>query len=798
MSNEHLFDNSITGSPQALLDRRCDRALTPRASHRTTHVVNRTRREGWELTALLDDAPRGSRRRITRERGTIRTTTKTLGLLLASRGFAEEVSGADLFVLALALADRESLEFERAVDVLVAAGLPEPRRRDRLIDRMAQSVRDRREDYALRRGRGSVHCDNCRNDLLGELLTRPTVRARLARIVEDAERASRTPARPAPPPPEPIAKPSSSPSPFPPPVVDEAPFLAAPVTFGALDRGALDALGGERASLAEVSLALRAHDLAVAEAFEDLLAPSVLVGVTSHAYQLETARRVLRVLRGRALLADEVGLGKTVEAILVLREYQLRGMAKRTLVVCPAALVPMWTGELRAKAGIEARTLDDAAFAADPAAFLAAPGVVVASLSKARTAKNAPMVQAAAWDMVVIDEAHHVKNRTSLAYKLVDGLRSRFLLLLTATPIETDLEEIYNLITLLRPGQFATPSEFRRQFVDKSDPTSPKNRERLRAILGEVMVRNTRARSGLALPPRYVTTACVEPSAPERALYDEIHAMLRRHGADGRARTVAKTLLLEAGSSVAAARATLDRIASSDTHAEALRRDAARARGLAGEALAVSSKGARLVEILREHGGFGLVFSRFRATQDALADLLGREGLRFERFAGGMSTAEKRAAIERFERDRCVLLATDVGGEGQNLQFCDLLVNFDLPWNPMAIEQRIGRLHRMGQKNEVAVWNLCARGTAEERLLDVLDRRLDLFKLVVGEMDMVLGNVEGEELEERLLSLYAEAANDVDLDRGFDALASELLEARTRYAGAKALDESLFGEDFEA
>ncbi len=163
-----------------------------------------------------------------------------------------------------------------------------------------------------------------------------------------------------------------------------------------------------------------------------------------------------------------------------------------------------------------------------------------------------------------------------------------------------------------------------------------------------------------------------------------------------------------------------------------------------------------------------------------------------------MTAAEKHASVERFRRDRSVLVATDVGGEGQNLQFCDLLVNFDLPWNPMLIEQRIGRLHRMGQTNEVTVWNLCSQGTAEQRLLDVLDRRLNLFQLVVGEMDMVLGNIEGEDLEERILGLYAGAADDRDLDAGFDGLARELLTARARYDGAKALDEALFGEDFEA
>jgi superfamily II DNA/RNA helicase len=146
-----------------------------------------------------------------------------------------------------------------------------------------------------------------------------------------------------------------------------------------------------------------------------------------------------------------------------------------------------------------------------------------------------------------------------------------------------------------------------------------------------------------------------------------------------------------------------------------------------------------------------------------------------------------------------VLVATDVGAEGQNLQFCQTLVNFDLPWNPAQIEQRIGRLHRMGQTGEVRVYNLCSKGTVEERVLDVLDRRLHLFELVVGEMDMVLGNLGDErDLEERILALYAESRSESEVTAGFDRIAEELAAARGRYEHSRALDEALFQRDFEA
>jgi superfamily II DNA or RNA helicase len=552
------------------------------------------------------------------------------------------------------------------------------------------------------------------------------------------------------------------------------------------------------ASLAEVSLALRGRLIAHASAFRELLGLTTLRGVEMLPYQIETVRRVLRVLRGRALLADEVGLGKTVEALMVLREYQLRGMVRRALILAPPALTRHWRGELESKAGIEALCTDDARFRDDPAGFWRERGVVIASLAIARSARHAPLVQAEQWDLVVVDEAHHLKNRATLAHRLVNGLKSRFLLLLTATPVETDLEEIFNLVTLLAPGQLTTPAEFRRAFVDPKDPSRPKDAERLRRLLGEVMVRNTRAQSGLALPPRFVETIAVDPLPEERAAYEEVVALLREHADSSQARLAAATLLLEAGSSPAAVLATLEKIASSATHDGALRADAGR---IAPRIRTVTRcrKLEALLRILGANPDPVLVFTRYRRTAEYVATAARALGLKAESFHGGMSSAERHAAVERFRAGARLLVATDVGAEGQNLQFCQTLVNFDLPWNPAQIEQRIGRLHRMGQTGEVRVFNLCSKGTVEDRVLDVLDRRLHLFELVVGEMDMVLGNLGDErDLEERILALYAESRSEGEVAAGFDRIANELAAARGLYERSRALDEALFQRDFEA
>lgn len=383
-----------------------------------------------------------------------------------------------------------------------------------------------------------------------------------------AKSTAKTAPRASPPAAEPIPEPMASPS--------------RAIEWSELDPSGLASLPARAPSvLAHGALVLDAHRFALAGQFEELLSPATLRAVDVHGYQHEAVLRVLRRMKGRAILADEVGLGKTIESIMVLREYQLRAMVRRAVVLVPPALVAQWTDELRARAGIEAHTVESMPDGDEARAqWMAQDGVFVLSTGWARTAKNAPLVRAPAWDLVMVDEAHHLKNRSTLAWQLVNTLRSRFLLLLTATPIESDLEELYNLVTLLRPGQFATPTAFRAQFVDSSNPTSPRNREQLKRSLADVMIRNTRAQSGLKLPPRLVTTQLVSISAPERELYDAIVAALRAYAEDASAKAITTTLLLEAGSSPHAIRATLEKMRSSAKQVSLLARLVRRSRQL--------------------------------------------------------------------------------------------------------------------------------------------------------------------------------------------------------------------------
>src|SRR5712691_910654 len=180
-----------------------------------------------------------------------------------------------------------------------------------------------------------------------------------------------------------------------------------------------------------------------------------------------------------------------------------------------------------------------------------------------------------------------------------------------------------------------------------------------------------------------------------------------------------------------------------------------------------------------------------------LAQLMREEGHPYVIFEGGMSGPEKDAAVERFRVEVPLLLCTESGGEGRNLQFCNTLINFDLPWNPMAIEQRIGRIDRIGQTREVFVFNLVTRGTFEEQLLALLDDKISMFELVVGEVGAILGGVEEErEFPDLVLDAWLDAT-EAGRAQAFDALGRRLDEARAQHEGAKALDEALFGQEFE-
>ena len=306
---------------------------------------------------------------------------------------------------------------------------------------------------------------------------------------KQADRPRKTDAKPASRPISSKAKPAAA-AKAPPPVPDLPRLdIALALTFELVDADAIQ-LSGAAPDPGWFRLRGELTQLGLVEGFDELLCLPALQGVEAHRYQIETVRKVLKQYRGRVLLADEVGLGKTVEAGMVLKEYMLRGMAERVLILVPAPLVGQWREEMAAKFGIDCATTHDALLRSDPEAFWAQPRVI-ASIATARRREHADLLAQRAYDVVVVDEAHHLRDQGSASYRLVNALQKRFLLLLSATPVQNSLLELYNLLTLLQPGIFRTQKDFRAAYMVPGKPREPVNRDRLRDLMRGVMVRNT-------------------------------------------------------------------------------------------------------------------------------------------------------------------------------------------------------------------------------------------------------------------------------------------------------------------
>jgi superfamily II DNA or RNA helicase len=530
------------------------------------------------------------------------------------------------------------------------------------------------------------------------------------------------------------------------------------------------------------------------KSYDELLCLPHLHGVDHYWYQVETARKVFKQFRGRVLLADEVGLGKTIEAGMILKEYILRGMVRRVLILTPASLVQQWREEMATKFGIEFVTSHDPLISRNADDFWARPRII-ASIAAARREPHREALSQQNFDLVIIDEAHHLKNRGSKNYKLVDELNKRFLLLLSATPVQNNLIEIYNLLTLLKPGIFKTEMEFRSIYMTPGKPRRPANREKLQSLMRDVMIRNTRSVVDVRLPARHAATIKVDPSPEERDCYEALSRLLRDLPPEWTVhhRLALHHILESAGSSPRAAHAALIHFLRNDPPKawhELARRYAALDRGAKTETL--------LLLLERNPSDKKIVFVRFRETLHLLGDACRSRGIPFATFEGGMSASEKDAAIDSFRDSIPLLLSTESGGEGRNLQFCNTMINFDLPWNPQRIEQRIGRIHRIGQNREVFIFNLAMRNTVEERLLRILDEKINMFELVVGEIQSILGELEEDREFAGLVFSAWIAQTEESRQEAFDRLTEQLLAAKQSYQTAKALDDEIFGEEFEA
>ena len=567
-----------------------------------------------------------------------------------------------------------------------------------------------------------------------------------------------------------------------------------------------------------------------------------------------------------AILADEVGLGKTIEAGLVLAQKWTEGK-RRILVITPANLRKQWSQEIEEKfflpTGIlEARNYNKLKKDGTHRPFEQSH-IVICSYQFA--ARHAEELMTIPWDLVVIDEAHRLRNvyrpDNRIGRTLKAALANVPKVLLTATPLQNSLMELYGLVSLIDDYAFGDAKSFRAQYARLTDGQFDELKQRLRAICHRTLRRQVL--EYIRYTNRIPITQEFVPTEAEQSLYDMVSSYLQRpslQALPSSQRTlmtlIMRKLLASSTFAIAGALDTLARklerqlrddtslrqkfeeeiakdfeeydeivdewtegneeqelLTADDIAAiEAEINDLRAFRDLA-VSVTENAKGQALLSALNtgfakaaELGGSrkAIIFTESRRTQEYLVRLLTDNGLGdelvlfngsnadaqskeiysawVERYKGtdrvtGSRTADMRAALVDYFREKAsIMIATEAAAEGINLQFCSMVVNYDLPWNPQRIEQRIGRCHRYGQRFDVVVVNfLNKNNAADQRVYQLLAEKFKLFDGVFGASDEVLGAIEsGVEFEKRIVSIYQNCRTTEDIETQFEQLRSDM------------------------
>jgi superfamily II DNA/RNA helicase len=564
---------------------------------------------------------------------------------------------------------------------------------------------------------------------------------------------------------------------------------------------------------------------------------------------------------GGIILADEVGLGKTIEAGLVLN-YVLDSGAKKVLVALPATLRKQWEVELQEKFGISAIILDRLAVERDVYAIQNRledrNQVSVVLTSYDYSSKLIKRFSKVKWDFLIIDEAHNLRNvfhGTKRAKNLYDLTTGWPKILLTATPIQNSLSDLHGLVSFIDPRIFGPEKIFNRRFVEVGDY------EELKQELLPVLYRTLRRDVGtyMSFSKRTCITVDFHLSEAEKTLYDEVNAFLRRDSLysiptanRGLIILVIRKLLasssfalietfevlenrlekLYEGTKSANAQEGFnlfwdfveDEIDETgfdeyDDEETALKKQAIQeelkivrkileiARGITSNAKIAALKKALTTAFahLIEEGldQKAVVFTESKRTQKYIAAELRKSGYgnedillfngdfddamikeiyrawqvkNFGKSNYGRSVEYKHAIVDYFQSHAKVLIVTDAGSEGLNLQFCNTIINYDLPWNPQKIEQRIGRCHRYGQTHDVVAINLLnTDNEADRRVYEILSKKFELFEGVFGASDVALGALEsGVSFEKRILDIYQNCKNITAVRKAFAELNRQL------------------------
>ncbi len=458
-------------------------------------------------------------------------------------------------------------------------------------------------------------------------------------------------------------------------------------------------------------------------------------------HQITTAQQAIEQMNGRAILADEVGLGKTIEAGLILKEYMIRGLVKKALILVPASLVNQWVRELNDKFYIPAiayrknYTWDQ-------------HDIIISSIDTAKRSPHHDAILDIDYDFLLVDEAHKLKNNKTINYSFVQAIKKKYCLLLTATPIQNKLIEIFNLVSILKPGHLGNYDSFLERFG--KDRKMIKQDMYLKQLIQRVMIRNTRKETILNDVRRNIHTIWLHFTNEELSVYQNIEQITDHLSAFSKI-----TFLRELCSSREACFISLQKVVN-DQHIKNTIQPIINKI----EQLPHHVKAQKVVELIQQIGDEKvIIFTEYRATQFYLEWYLQQHGISTVPFRGGFKSGKKDWMKQLFKDHAQVLVATEAGGEGINLQFCNHLINYDLPWNPMRLEQRIGRIHRYGQENNIQIYNFAIRDTIEEHIMTLLYEKINLFEQVIGDLDEILAELQIKDLEAELENIFSESTS---------------------------------------
>ncbi len=507
-------------------------------------------------------------------------------------------------------------------------------------------------------------------------------------------------------------------------------------------------------------------------------------------FQMKLALQVINEMNGNAILADEVGLGKTIEAGLIMKELLLRDEINSILIVSPKSLLSQWKSEMAEKFG------ETFAVANTKRVNLKTVDRIICSHNLLY--RKYDELASRTWDLIVVDEAHafrniHGKGRASLA-----KIRKNHLLLLTATPLCNKLTDLHSIVDLIHPGILDSERAFISRFAEDSKSRVVKSEEvdYLKQTLRDVMCRTRREQTGIPFTKRCVDSRTLEANEGEREFIDQATEYLRDMS-NNHFKTI-ETLIAENPSrkiSQSQSNAilvfqaiTLQQSFSSSPFAaiESLKKRQQRF-PMETETtsrlieLAEKVKGAKmelLRNVLREiPNEQALIFCLRKITAHKLKEVIDHEFGRAAVFLGDLNQAERDKVIESFKCGQTkYLVATDAAAEGLNLQNCCMMFNYDLHWNPMKIEQRIGRIHRYKQDRDVTIFNLSVKDTIDDYVLHILYQKIDLFTMTVGKMETVLAELKegSQDIQKTIGEILLRSNSRMDIKKELERLAEDL------------------------